>query len=602
MNQMNWDLSSFFPAIDSTEYAEFKSALQHDIAELQKQASSLSTLATDNLEQWEAVFLSREEMIARCSHIGSYVGALSAADAHNEAFANELAAVGLIEAESEKVEVELLRGLKDATAQDFNCFLARSALSDCEYQIERMRKQTRWSMPLDKEILATDLAVDGYHAWGRLYETMSGKLEFDMNYPDGRTERLPVSQRRSLMQHPDRSVREAAFEDGNRAWESIEDVAASALNAISGTRLALDRHRKVDHFLDRGLFQAAITRNTLEAMFQAIFDNADLAKRVLRLRAAAMGVDALAWYDMEAPFPLPDQGPISWQEGKQLVASAFERVYGDLAEFLQVMHERCWIESEPRPGKRPGAFCTGSLLTKEARIYMTYNETLGDVRTLAHEAGHAYHGYVMRDMRPMAHMYPMTLAESASTFAEMILTDGLLTDSQLSSLERARILDMEIGHAATYLLDIPVRFEFEKSLYEERKAGVLSISRLKELMAATQRRVLGDVLAADGVDPLFWASKMHFYFTHVMFYNFPYTFGYLLSRGLFALFKTRGGDFLPEYEEFLRKSGSDAPEKIARQTIGCDLEAPAFWTQAIQSIARPLVELESLVPEVASLS
>jgi oligoendopeptidase F len=223
---------------------------------------------------------------------------------------------------------------------------------------------------------------------------------------------------------------------------------------------------------------------------------------------------------------------------------------------------------------------------------------MGDVMTLAHEAGHAFHSNVMGDIRPYARRGPMTLAETASTFAEMVLTCGMLKDPSISDAEKALVLDMETGHGAIYLLDIPVRYEFEKSLYDERAHGEVSVSRLKGLMVAAQRRVLGDVLEQGSEDPYFWASKLHFYITGMTFYNFPYTFGFLLSRGLFAMFKTQGAEFLPKYEEFLRLTGSDTPENIARQTINRDLESSEFWTDAIRSLEEQLNQLESLLPRV----
>ena len=204
------------------------------------------------------------------------------------------------------------------------------------------------------------------------------------------------------------------------------------------------------------------------------------------------------------------------------------------------------------------------MLSKESRIFMTFNESLGDMLTLAHESGHAYHGAMMRDVRPYARGYPMTLAETASTFGENVLMNGILDDPTVSDSDKARILDIEVGHGAVYLLDIPVRYEFEKSFYEERANGPLSVSRLKELMVQTQRRVLGDVLEPGGEDPYFWASKLHFYITGITFYNFPYTFGYLLSRGLYAMFKNEGDSFLPKYEEFLRRAGSDTAENVVQ--------------------------------------
>jgi len=453
-------------------------------------------------------------------------------------------------------------------------------------------------MSTEKEILATDLGLDGIQAWGRLYDKISSRLEFDMLYPDGNRERLPMSQRRSLLEHPDRRVRKAAFDGGNAAWQSVEDAAAAALNAIAGTRLTLNRHRGVGHFLDLALFQAAISAKTLNALFEALFAHLEIPRRILRLKAKSMGTNGVAWYNLGAPIDIPNRQPLSWDQAKDLVKNAFTRAYPTLGHFFQIEIDRNWIDWEPRAGKRPGAFCTSSMLSKESRVFMTYNEALGDVLTLAHESGHAFHGYMMREVRPYARIYPMTLAETASTFGELVLTHGLLEDPSISDAQKAMMLDVEVGHGAIYLLDIPVRFEFEKSFYEERKSGELSVSRLKELMIETQRRILGDVLEPGGEDPYFWASKLHFYITGLTFYNFPYTFGFLLSRGLFAMLKKEGKDFLPKYEEFLRLAGSDTAENVVQRTVGSDIGKPEFWSEAIQSLEEPFLRLEELLPKV----
>ena len=314
-----------------------------------------------------------------------------------------------------------------------------------------------------------------------------------------------------------------------------------------------------------------------------------------------MKAERVAWYDLGAPLPLPQQDQLTWEKAKTLVQASFTQAYPALGEFLQAIFDKNWIDWTPRTGKRPGGFCTGSQLTNESRIFMTYNHTMGDVLTLAHEAGHAFHSHVIRDLRLYERHYPMTLAETASTFAEMILTDGLLKDPSISDAQKARVLDMETGHGAIYLMDIPVRYEFEKDLYEERSQGEISLGTLKELMVESQQRVFGDLLEEGGEDPYFWASKLHFYITGVTFYNFPYTFGFLLSRGLFAMFKKEEREFLPRYEEFLRLTGSDTPENVARRTIGCDLELPEFWVEAIQSLKKPLDDLETILPRVLPL-
>jgi oligoendopeptidase F len=533
------------------------------------------------------------------SHLSSYISCLASADARNEAYVQEEAALARWRAEVTKIRVEFLRALKGANDEVFSNFVAQPALSGAQNYLNRLREEARRAMSPEEEILATDLGVDGIQAWGRLYDTISSKLEFDMVYPDGRRERVPMSQRRSLMDHRDGRVRKAAFEGGNEAWKRLEDVAAAALNAIAGTRLTLNRHRKVNHFLDIALFQAAINQKTLNAMLEALYANAEVARRILRLKATGMGQKAVAWYDLGAPLDLPDQDKLSWEVAKSTVAESFNRAYPALGDFFQrqVLAQR-WIEWEPRPGKRPGGFCTSSMLSKESRIFMTYNESLGDVLTLAHEAGHAFHGFLMRDLRPYSRIYPMTLAETASTFGEQLLMNGLLDDPAVSDAQKAMMLDAEVGHAAIYLLDIPVRYEFEKAFYEERHAGELSVSRLKELMVETQRRIFGDVLEPGGEDPYFWASKLHFYISGITFYNFPYTFGFLLSRALYAMFNANGSEFLSQYEQFLRLAGSDTAENVVKRTLGRDLETPEFWNEAIQSLERPLSRLEALLPKV----
>ena len=595
---MNWDLTSYFPRFDGPEMRRFKEALRRDIASLKDRAASLLPLNDENASGWEDVLTRNEALTRRMSHLSSYVSCLAASDGRNEDYLKEEATLASMRAELAKVRVELLRGVKETPDEIFASFIAQHSLDGAQNYLKRLREEARRAMSTEKEILATDLGLDGIQAWGRLYDKISSRLEFDMLYPDGNRERLPMSQRRSLLEHPDRRVRKAAFDGGNAAWQSVEDAAAAALNAIAGTRLTLNRHRGVGHFLDLALFQAAISAKTLNALFEALFAHLEIPRRILRLKAKSMGTNGVAWYNLGAPIDIPNRQPLSWDQAKDLVKNAFTRAYPTLGHFFQIEIDRNWIDWEPRAGKRPGAFCTSSMLSKESRVFMTYNETLGDVLTLAHESGHAFHGYMMREVRPYARIYPMTLAETASTFGELVLTHGLLEDPSISDAQKAMMLDVEVGHGAIYLLDIPVRFEFEKSFYEERKSGELSVSRLKELMIETQRRILGDVLEPGGEDPYFWASKLHFYITGLTFYNFPYTFGFLLSRGLFAMLKKEGKDFLPKYEEFLRLAGSDTAENVVQRTVGSDIGKPEFWSEAIQSLEEPFLRLEELLPKV----
>ncbi len=450
-------------------------------------------------------------------------------------------------------------------------------------------------MTREEEKLAADLNLDGFHSWGRLYEILSSKLEFEMVYPDGKREMKPISQWRSLMSDVDRKVGKAAFEGGNKAWASVEDICAASLNAIAGTRLTLNKYRGIDHFLHQSLFQASIKRESLDAMYKAIYDNIETAREIIRAKAAFFGRKGIAWFERESPLDLKDTQRYEWEQGRDMVAKSFAQVYPKLAGYYNDALAKRWVESEPRAGKVPGAFCTGSPVNKEQRVYMTFSGSLSDVGTLAHEFGHAYHSFLLRDMRPMAQDYPMTLAETASIFAEHILADGIYADDSIGDTQKLLMLDNELCGAAVLLLDITVRFEFEKAFHEERAHGELSVSRLKELMVETQKRVWGDALVEGGEDPMFWASKLHFYITGVSFYNFPYTFGFLLARALANLSHEQGASFLPKYEEFLMLTGSDTVENVVSRSIGEDTTKPEFWAKSIKSLEAPLAKYKELL-------
>ena len=593
-----WDMQTYFPGFDSKERVEFKEAIINEIETQKNIAADLQPVNSNNLEQWEKFIIRNENLTKNISHYFSYISCLSAAHANDEKIKKENAALDSISASLDKVQIAIQMGFKDATDEDFSRLLAQPGLKGAEFALTKMRIHAQKTMNAELEGLASDLGVDGFSAWERLYNTISGKMTFEMEWPDGKKETLPIAQCRSVIQDPDRNVRKKAFEQGNKSWEGIEDVCAQALNSIAGTRLLLNKRRGYDHFLDVSLEQSKISRKTLDAMLSAIDECLDFSRDIIKAKAKAMKLNALSWYDFEAPLPIPDLKRYSWEEGVKIVQDAFDRSYPKFGEFLKATINKGWVESEPRKGKMPGAFCTGSYFIDESRVFMTYSGSLGDVSTLAHEVGHAFHSFLMKGMRPLSRMYPMTLAESASTFGEIILADGILSDPTSTDAEKLNILTQALLHATAFTIDIPIRFKFEKKFHEERMKGEVSVSRLKEIMTETMHEQFGDSLEKDGANPYFWASKMHFYITGVTFYNYPYSFGYLLSRGLYQMFRDQKEAFLPKYEQFLKYSGSDMAHEVAKKTIEADLEDTKFWKDAIMSHEPELKMFNELAQKV----
>jgi oligoendopeptidase F len=596
-----WDLTSYFPEFNGPEMSAFKKKLVDDLAELKKQIMRMIDEKAFNSLTWVTLILKAESTLSRLDHISSYLSCLCAADSQSEIYGQERAQLAGVQAEYDKLEAIMVQAFKKLSKEMFEQFISVPNLKTAAHYIERLKKKSRHTMTQEEEKLTADLNVHGINAWGRLYSRVSGKLEFDMTFPDGHQERKPISQWRSLMSNKDRDIGMAAFKGGTSAWENIEDVCAAALNAIAGWRLTLQQRRKVPHFLDQALFEADISPATLQAMYAAVHEMVAVPRKIFKTKARFFGREGIWYFEREAPLPVTrnDASPISWREATGLVGRTFEDYYPALARYYRSALDNRWVESEARAGKRPGAFCTGSSFIKEERVFMTFNGTLGDVSTLAHEMGHAWHGFLLRDLRPYAQLYPMTLAETASIFAEHLVNQGLNQENLLSDEQRLLLLDAELSSAAVFLLDITVRFEFEKKFYQERQSGEVSVMRLKELMSQVQDEVFQDALLPDGIDPYFWASKLHFYITEVMFYNFPYTFGFLLARALFSLFQKQGADFLPHYEAFLKMAGSGSAERVARETMGIDITQESFWKSAIESLEKPLETYGELVNRCA---
>ncbi|UUZ90243.1 M3 family metallopeptidase [Paenibacillus sp. P25] len=312
----------------------------------------------------------------------------------------------------------------------------------------------------------------------------------------------------------------------------------------------------------------------------------DIFVEYLQRKAKLLGVERLSWHDVEAPIGSGSKH-YSYDEGAQLIVDQFRRFSPKMADFAELAFEKRWIEAEDRPGKRPGGFCTSFPIAEETRIFMTYSGTASNVSTLAHELGHGYHQHVMNDLPAFAQEYAMNVAETASTFAEMIVSD-VAVKGAASDEERLTLLEDKIQRSVAFYMNIHARFIFETAFYEERRQGLLGTERLNELMLSAQKEAFRDSLSE--YHPHFWASKLHFYITEVPFYNFPYTFGYMFSTGLYAEALRRGEAFEEQYVALLRDTGRMTVEELAQKHLGVDLRKPDFWQQAMDLSAADVKE------------
>src|SRR5690625_4289068 len=332
-------------------------------------------------------------------------------------------------------------------------------------------------------------------------------------------------------------------------------------------------------------------------MWEAVDRNKQPFIDYLHLKAHLLKLEQLAWQDVDAPVTMGDGEAMTftYDEACDFVIENFASFGEKLTGFTKHALENRWVEAEDRANKRPGGYCTSLPEDKESRIFMTFTGSSSDVSTLAHELGHAFHSHVMKDLPYLNQSYAMNVAETASTFAETIINHAVL-DTAKTTEEKIALLNAKLEGATAMFLNIHARFLFEDAFYKERAEGIVSVNRLNELMEQAQKEAYADSLAS--YHPHFWCSKLHFFIDSVPFYNFPYTFGYLFSLGIYAAYLNNPDGFEEKYIALLQDTGSMTVEDLAKKHLDVDLTKEEFWTAGIDIMAKDVEEFIRLTDEL----
>jgi oligoendopeptidase F len=489
-----------------------------------------------------------------------------------------------------------------ASDEDIAAYLADPDVAPSEFLVRHSRERRHELLSLEEEALVNGLSQDGIHAWGRLYTQLSGTLECDV-LVGNESRRMGIAQAAGLMQKPDDALRRNAWAAINGAWEEHEESCAAALNAIAGWRLEMCRKRSREqpvHFLDAPAHMNRISRQTLDSILAAAEEYRPLARRAAKLQARAYGKDAYGPWDNRAPAPVldPDAADaIPFDAAIDIIGGAYAQVDDSLGEFVRMMVTNRWVEGTVGDTKRPGAYCMGFRKSRTPRVYMTYTGGTSDVITLAHELGHAYHSWVMRDLPESQLTYGMSLAETASTFGETLVRDAMLKRAD-SAQARLDVVWEDMSALIAFVLNIPTRYEFERRFYEAREERPLRPDELKALMSEAWQSWYGDALSEP--DSMFWASKLHFFISGLSFYNFPYLFGYLFSLGVYRSRDKLGDEFFGRYQALLRDTGRMTAEALAAKHLEVDLTQPEFWRDTLAAL-EPRVEAFEETIEAAGL-
>lgn len=589
---LSWNLESIFNGGSSSpDFIVFVEQTDKLVREMLKELKdSGETVAEDEqLTLWTDKL---QDILARLREADSFVACLTSQQMSDKR------AVAL----TEKIQTLSARyrqalNLYDAklsvvSEERFKEWTNHPKLAPVLFPLNERREAARDKLSPALEGVASELAIDGYHGWGEHYNTIVGRISIPWD-EDGTSLELSVGQADNKLDDPDPEVRERMSTLWEAAWAGQADLCSDTLNRLAGFRLKLYGMRGWSDPLSEPLRINRMSHETLDAMWDAVAEGIEPLQRYLKIKAKCLGKEKLSWHDVNAPIAT-SQAKITYDEAAELITDAFAQFSPNMAKLAQTAFNDDWIEAEDRAGKRPGGFCTSFPISKQSRIFMTYSGTPGNVSTLAHELGHAYHGELVKGLPPLAQEYAMNVAETASTFAEALVSDALLRRAE-SKEEKLALLDERLQRAVAFCMNIRARFLFETRFYSRRSAGMLEAAELNELMLEAQKEAFGDAL--DTWHPHFWAAKLHFYLTDVPFYNFPYTFGYLFSTGLVAVAEQEGASFSEKYDLLLRDTGVMTVEHLGTHYLGAALDKPDFWRAAVARVVADVELFAELVKE-----
>ncbi len=580
--KQTWDLEVFFPGgSGSPQFAEYLDVLEADTKMLSAEVST----PISGVEAWADRLVKVQRLMNRFRQAGAFVGCLDAQNVHDRQSRVVGGRLRQMRAGFASIQTVNDSQILAIPEDQWKQILAADAVKPLAFNLSERRERARKLLPTEQEKLANELSVDGYQGWSEMYDLITGRMSVVVE-SKGKSETISPGQLANRMADPDPAVRSYLMGKWEEAWTKEADLCGVTLNHLAGYRLALYRKRGWDSFLTEPLEINRMSKETLDTMWDTINKNRHRLVNYMNRKKQYLGLEKFGWQDYNAPVGRAES-KMSYDQAADFIVDKFSKVSGKMAAVATTAFKDRWIESEDRPGKRMGGFCTSFPESRQSRIFVTFSGTLGNVSTVAHEIGHAFHQSVMNDLPPMAQQYAMIVAETASTFSELVVSDAAVKAAKTRD-EKILLMDDRLAMAVQLLMNIQSRFLFETRFYEARKKGVVSVDRLNQIMLDAQKEAFGGAL--DVYHPTFWASKLHFYNTGVPFYNFPYTFGFLFAAGVYAVAKQEGPAFERKYVNLLRDTGRMRVEDLAKTHIGADLTKPAFWQAALDSVLADLPE------------
>lgn len=569
-------------------YASFDKAFLHDLQKIQEYGHQIRVLANhrtisdlEKLEQYIELSNALEDLVEKTS---SFVSLTLSEDTTNQEALRYSDKIDQILVELVEDQVKIQKWIATLNIEDF----ANSRIvHEHMYILKEVKQKAKHLLDEKTEAIIASMQTTGSTAWLKYKDRLVSSLMVEMDDKE-----YPLTEVLNMAYSEDGKLRKKAYLAEIAAYPKIETGIASALNAIKGEVLTIAKIRGFASPLAQTLEESRLTQKTLDVLLEVIEESLPKFQDYLQMKAKALGhTNGLPFYDLYAPI-VDVEMKYPYDKGTEFVIKQFGTFSTHLSEYAKKAINNAWIDVYPKKGKVGGAFCNNLHSIKQSRFLLNYGDHFGDTVTLGHELGHGFHGECLLEQTALNANYPMPIAETASTFCETIIKKAAIKEA--NEQETLSILESELSDCTQVIVDIYSRYLFESKVFEKRQEAALSVDEIKEIMLEAQQKAYGDGLDPKYLHPYMWTWKPHYYYADCFFYNFPYAFGLLLAKGLYAMYLQEGSDFAEKYEIFLSKTGSMSLEDVAK-TIGVDLQDKEFWRQSMDMIFEDIDTFKELI-------
>lgn len=592
-NSMDWSLDKLYDSFEGKAYQEDLKKLDHLIKVLNEMAEDMTKDHEAEKEKLERYMELSEQMALIFEKLGVYAELIVSVNSKDEQ-ANKYADI-IDQKQSQLAEAETKISKWISEIKELTQVIESSKkLKEFKFYLEEIVASSKYLLSEKEEMILAKMKNTGSTAWVNYKNLLisTHKVEIEK---EGQKEELPLTVVLNMAYDKDKEVRKKAYDAELASYKKIEEGIAAALNGIKGEVITVAHLRGYESPLDMTLQDSRMERKTLEAMLEAMKESMPSFRKYLRRKAELLGYsNGLPFYELYAPVIEKDM-KYTYEEGKAFVEKQFRSFDERLGDYAKRAMDHYWIDVLPKDGKVGGAFCCGVHSIGESRILLNYGNNFGDTITMAHELGHGYHGECLKEESILNTNYPMPLAETASTFCETIVKKAAIKEG--SKEEAFAILETEISDSTQVIVDIYSRYLFETAVFESRQESPLTVEQIKNMMLDAQKEAYGDGLDPNYLHPYMWTWKSHYYYADANFYNFPYAFGLLFAKGLYAQYLKDTEGFPEKYRKLLAVTGKMKIEDVTK-TIGIDVSSPEFWRDSLEIVKQDIEEFMKLSYEI----